>query len=510
MNRKKIKWQTVVDVKSDLLFLSTNPLGLKRKYIKKALDIDYEYKTLYYFDNTVAYSEEDLGNFFVLVQKKLAGDRNYLFSFPSRTYKITDDLLEYSRQIQQVKSFRRHSNSELENFFSGYIKRIVSTFPLLLIVIPIEIIVTGELEKYVKKKLRKLKKSTKFEEYYEALTQRATKETFFQEDYRSLLGIGREIQQDRNLLKKLVSRKPIEILNYIKKNKEKLYKKLEDHNKKYSWINMYMFRRYPLNLRDQVNKLKDVLEKDCARGLRNLREKKEKREAAFVKAIYELEIRGELKRKTEVLGEYLYLRTYRLDVFTLSAYFVRDLLLEIASRLKVSYDELVHMAYWEIDEVLLGSRSISDIPIRDRMKEYAFIQIDGKPEIIVDRNRLKRLREEKEKKAVKKVKTIKGSVASRGKAIGPAKIVMHPTQIIKVKKGDVLVAPMTSPDFVMGMLKAVAIVTDHGGITCHAAIVSRELGVPCVVGTKIATKVFKDGDLVEVDADKGVVKKLKK
>jgi pyruvate,water dikinase len=58
------------------------------------------------------------------------------------------------------------------------------------------------------------------------------------------------------------------------------------------------------------------------------------------------------------------------------------------------------------------------------------------------------------------------------------------------------------------MRKAAAIVTDLGGITCHAAIVSREMKVPCVVGTKIATKVFKDGDLVEVDAIKGTVRKL--
>ena len=59
------------------------------------------------------------------------------------------------------------------------------------------------------------------------------------------------------------------------------------------------------------------------------------------------------------------------------------------------------------------------------------------------------------------------------------------------------------------MKKAAAIVTDEGGITSHAAIVSRELGIPCVIGTKFATKVFKDGDLIEVDADKGIVRKIK-
>jgi len=87
--------------------------------------------------------------------------------------------------------------------------------------------------------------------------------------------------------------------------------------------------------------------------------------------------------------------------------------------------------------------------------------------------------------------------------------VMSAMHIFKVEPGDIIIAPMTSPDYVVGMRKAAAIVTDEGGITCHAAIVARELKVPCLVGTKKATKVFHDGDLVEVDATKGIVRKVK-
>lgn len=73
-----------------------------------------------------------------------------------------------------------------------------------------------------------------------------------------------------------------------------------------------------------------------------------------------------------------------------------------------------------------------------------------------------------------------------------------------------MVSIATDPDVVPAMKMAAAIVTEQGGITSHAAIVSRELGVPCVIGTKIATQVLKDGDTVEVDATKGVVKVLKR
>ena len=86
---------------------------------------------------------------------------------------------------------------------------------------------------------------------------------------------------------------------------------------------------------------------------------------------------------------------------------------------------------------------------------------------------------------------------------------MFPKDQDKLKKGEILVTSMTTPDYLPSMQKASAFVTDEGGITCHAAIIAREMKKPCIIGTKIATKILKDGDLVEVDADKGVVRKLR-
>lgn len=102
---------------------------------------------------------------------------------------------------------------------------------------------------------------------------------------------------------------------------------------------------------------------------------------------------------------------------------------------------------------------------------------------------------------------LKGLPASPGIATGPVKIVLELNDLPKVKEGDILVTTMTSPDMVPAMEKAAAIVTDEGGMTCHAAIVSRELGIPAVVGTGNATKVLKDGEIVTVDAYRGVIYK---
>ncbi len=108
---------------------------------------------------------------------------------------------------------------------------------------------------------------------------------------------------------------------------------------------------------------------------------------------------------------------------------------------------------------------------------------------------------------------VKGMVANKGKAQGIAKVLLFDENLVeemqRMKKGQILVVGQTRPMLVPALKKAAAIVTDEGGITSHAAIVSREFGIPCIVGTHNATRVFKDGDLILVDADNGIAKKIK-
>ncbi len=108
------------------------------------------------------------------------------------------------------------------------------------------------------------------------------------------------------------------------------------------------------------------------------------------------------------------------------------------------------------------------------------------------------------------IEELHGQIAYPGKVKGIVRIVLNPRTQQNFHEGDILVTGMTSPDFVPLLGKAGGFVTELGGVTCHAAIIARELKKPCVIGTKTATKVFKDGDLVEVDADKGIVRKITK
>jgi pyruvate, water dikinase len=100
---------------------------------------------------------------------------------------------------------------------------------------------------------------------------------------------------------------------------------------------------------------------------------------------------------------------------------------------------------------------------------------------------------------------LKGLGAAPGTAAGKVRVVLHVEENTEVRSGEILVSTMTSPDMVPAMARAGAIVTDEGGMTCHAAIVSRELGIPCVVGTRTATKTLHDGQEVSVDGKMGAV-----
>jgi phosphoenolpyruvate synthase/pyruvate phosphate dikinase len=103
---------------------------------------------------------------------------------------------------------------------------------------------------------------------------------------------------------------------------------------------------------------------------------------------------------------------------------------------------------------------------------------------------------------------VKGTGAYAGTVHGPARILKDISEVKKVCRGDVIICPMTWPSVIIALEKAIAFVTDEGGVLCHAAILARELKKTCVTGTKNATALFHDGDMVEVDGETGVVRKI--
>lgn len=198
-----------------------------------------------------------------------------------------------------------------------------------------------------------------------------------------------------------------------------------------------------------------------------------------------------------------HIRLLRRDCIIEAGYNLRKFFSEMQKALPLS--DLTLAYYWEIRDLLEG-KEVDVERIEKRKKTYSFILID---------HDFYEYDEETGKQIKNKIESptdfsaeIRGQTACLGKVTGVARVLHSAKEIHLVQKGEILVTSMTTPDFVPAMQKAIAFVTDEGGLSCHAAIIAREMKKPCVIGTKHATKVICDGDLVEVDANLGIVRIL--
>ena len=205
---------------------------------------------------------------------------------------------------------------------------------------------------------------------------------------------------------------------------------------------------------------------------------------------HKVKIPKKLAPFTEELRELVFFRADRTDKYYEFWGATKPLLEDVSKSIKTSFAEL---ADYDANSIIQGNP-------KKYSKNFCYVAIKNKYAIL-DQPILPELLKHD-------TTEIKGRTAFKGKASGIARIVTHSNDINKVKAGDILVAQMTFPSFIAAMQKAAAFVTDEGSITCHAAIIAREMKKPCIVGTKNATKILKDGDKIEVDADNGTVRKL--
>jgi phosphohistidine swiveling domain-containing protein/DNA-binding Xre family transcriptional regulator len=202
-------------------------------------------------------------------------------------------------------------------------------------------------------------------------------------------------------------------------------------------------------------------------------------------------------------------REYRKKVNLMGFHILDAILNSIEAKIGISKKYLQFLIFEEVDRALKGFIGL-DI-LKKRREDGLMVIFEEKSYKMLIGKEAESLKNEMfQKVEVKKEiqKTFSGQVASRGYAKGIAKIVLDKKDFGKINEGDILVTSMTRPEFLPVIKKATGIITNEGGITCHAAIISRELGKPCIIGTKIATQLIKDGDVVEVRANHGTIRIL--
>lgn len=162
----------------------------------------------------------------------------------------------------------------------------------------------------------------------------------------------------------------------------------------------------------------------------------------------------------------------------------------------------------EFFSLLQNGKKVKEGVLRERKRYYVLWLQNGKIKFYTGKKAYKIETEQLPQEKIAKIKEIKGVIACRGKVSGRVRLVNTKSQMEQMQPGEILVSIMTTPRLLPAVKKASAIITDEGGIICHAAIVSREFKIPCIIGTKSASRILKDGDFVEVDANKGIIKIL--
>jgi phosphohistidine swiveling domain-containing protein len=292
------------------------------------------------------------------------------------------------------------------------------------------------------------------------------------------------------------------LMEIFRKTGEAPQKLLEAHAAKYFYITNNYAKAIYLTGNDFLKMMSDDLKDKIAKKVERDGKEKIKKRAELIK---KYRLSQWHKSLLYVLDEFFGIQDTRKKYVLISNYYQFRFLQELERRSGISLDLLKYSIYPEFKEIL--KRRVNKKIFEERKRGCACIQTPGSYEIITGkqvRNLLNYFIE-----IQKGAGELRGIVASRGKKKGRVKIILKVHDVVNMEDGDILVASMTRPEMVPAMKRAGAIVTDEGGLTCHAAIVSRELKIPCIIGTKIATKVLKDGDLVEVDAEKGIIKKVK-
>jgi len=291
---------------------------------------------------------------------------------------------------------------------------------------------------------------------------------------------------------------------------EQVLQMIEQHTQKWFWLS-FGFAGHGWRQDHFEDKLKEMVatEFDAQKLKQEILEKPSQIIADKKKLAKMLKLDNSDLKLLKSFADICFLKGYRKDSMFFGNVARFKILKEISKRARVPMNFLRYTLPEETRQIIMTKKADLE-DLRQRVNYTVMHFESNKPMKYLWGEEAKKYYESLNIREVeiKEIDELKGMCASVGQAKGRVAIINRPEEMTKINKGDILVSEATMPDLMPAIKKAAAIVTNVGGITCHAAIVSRELGIPCVIGTKIATKALKDGDMIEVDADNGLVKKV--
>lgn len=496
-----MKWIDLHTRKQNVLILNNKAFGWCEK-MKDVLGVGFDHMLLVSRRSVTTFwvYKTDLEKINQALRTKLfadvVGSKSMAMTGINRFQELIDYLLNLIK-----KDLTHLSGEELATLIQEYFEKQMDYLPFLLLPTFVDDIFVTEIQNYLDKHVLgdEREKPALITDYLNILTT-LNEESYATKAEKELL----EMAQD--LATAGVTSEDIEI---EQERDSEIRDNLLHYTKKWEWLPVqvaepaYDFDHFIT----EIKKLLDDNEgtkKRLAEIVDHLRSTKDKKKQIFESVQFDENHR----RLVDVFQQWVYLKDFRRSIISQERLYARKLYTEIARRLNLSSTEVPYLMRDELISAIRGEASVIDTQaIRDRMEMFIVSRDENGVEIITGDSAEKIISKELSGHESPKENLLKGVCASPGKASGKAKIVLGVQDASKVESGDILIAIQTTPDLLGAMKKSAAVVTEEGGLLCHAAIVSRELKIPCIVGVKKATDILKDGDLVEMDADVGSLKK---
>jgi len=342
-----------------------------------------------------------------------------------------------------------------------------------------------------------------------------TKPSFLQNLKIKEIRLAKHILEKKSIKKVFKKTSRIVILNKkLVKRHPVLYKKFALLQKDYCWILNNYTRSKVVNVNFFIREIRELL-KQTKWQKKNLEKMKRESVNPVIqkkKLIKDLKLSKEMRVFLSLLDWVTHSHDLRKRLIMKNIYPIDKILKEIAKQSNLDVFDLKHLTPEEIKLAFSFKKvkRLSQIS-KQRRKRVVFYRERGQKLFISSDSKIVQKYYHWLIKTPNIFKSLQGTIASAGQKVkGLVKTCLSVNDIWKVKKGNVLVASNTTPDYLPAIKKACAILTEKGGLTTHAAIVSRELRIPCLVGIPNVAEILKDGDLVEVDANKGIIKILKR
>lgn len=440
------------------------------------------------------------------ILKRIINEREKFFEpFKKNLLLLCDKLAKESRKINKI-NLSNKTDRELWNMFSAWqaVWHDMYAHGLVFVFLDFDV---PHFSNYLKKYLStKLESEEAVDSAFVSLT-KSDKSSFNQQEEMSLLEMAVIIQRNYSALARHFQSKTADELVKLLEGYPKIQKQIQKHESEFGWIG-FGWTGPNWSYRDFVSSLADIFRrninaKEKLKSMMKERKGIKKKQGALFK---ELRIDAYYRYYFKVAQDVLFLKPYRKDILYRSYSLIEPLMQEFARQMSLSVKQVKFLLPEELENAFL--RGKIDMDILNQRVRYCLYTLEGGERVVVGKEMQSFLKKVKEEKVNVNVKEIQGSVACPGKVKGIVKLIFSTEDMVKMEDGDILVSPATNPNLMPAIRKAAAIVTNEGGLTCHAAIISREFNIPCVIGTVIATKVLKDGDKVEVDAEKGIVRKL--